>query len=235
MKIGVINASCSDSSASNLASIIGAEYLGQKYKESLDFTEYDVLFNYGVSNLNILVSPKVHIINHPNSIKKCVNKLKTFYAVYKDCNTVSFTEKPEKALTWLDEDGIVVARALTNGSQCGGLEYIYNKDQFKGYPAKFWTRYFHNEHEVRINVFRNKVISVYEKYNEDDETKFTHLKITGESPEVSKMISTISSNIGIEFYGMDVLVSPNGECKLLEVNTAPILHDETLTAIKANF
>lgn len=235
MRTGIISPECSEQSASYLADTINADYLGQAYKETIDFSDYDILFNYGVSSLNLLNSPKTTIINPPIAVKKCVNKLKTLYSLYEHCNMVQFTEKPERALKWINEGNLVVARALTNSSQGKGLEYITNEEQLKGFPAKFWTKYFEPAHEVRINVFKGNILSVYEKTNSETEMIFTHLKITGDVPEVNKMVEAISSRIGVDFYGMDVLVSNNGEYKLLEINTAPILHKETAKAIKTYF
>jgi len=237
MKIGVISPKVSEESAKYLSDIINAKYLGQRYEKTLDFTDYDILFNYGVSGFNAVIKPNCQIINNPKSVQTCVNKLKTFYSLYKDADVIQFTEKPKKAIEWIKEGNTVVARKQTNGYQGKGLEYIYTEEEFNNTPAKFWTKYFDHQHEVRVNVYQGKILTVYEKINNEakNETEFIHLDIDGEHPDVTKMISGISKNIGIEFYGMDILVDDEGNCKLLEINSAPILHKETATKLASIF
>lgn len=222
-QIAVISPKCSKESAERLASLLGAVYLPA---EQYDYTDYHAVVNYGSSN----VGEFRKVVNHPHSVKLCVNKISTLRRV---SNGVQYTKDPAVALDWLKKDGAVVARATENGSRSEGVIICFTQEAFKKSPAKFWTRYFDHEHEVRINVFKDKILSVYEKV-EVDEGIFTFfpLEIQGEeNQEVQAMINSVRDNIGITIYGMDVLVNSSGKCKLLEVNSGPILMEGTEEAL----
>lgn len=217
LKICVISPKCSKESAEHLAESLGAEYSpADKY----DYSEFDVVINYGSSNVGLFNK----VINNPTSVKICVNKISTLKRV---AHGVQWTKDPEVAKKWLKIDGAVVARATETGSKSEGATICCSEEVWRNSPAKFWTRYFDHDHEVRVNVYRNKVISVCEKIIEDGEFTFIPLDITGEHPQVKEMVNSIKENIGIDFYGMDVLVDKYGECRLLEVNSgASILNDD---------
>ena len=189
-----------------------------------DFSKYDHVINYG-SRLPFTYK---NVINPPEAVKICVNKLSTLKRLHEECNTVEYTKDKEQARLWFTEDGVVISRALQESKQGRGVTLCESLKQFEAAEAKFWTRYCHHTNEVRINVFRGKVLSIYDKRIEGGFFDFVNLKITGEHPDVTKMVTTISKNIGIDYYGMDVLVDHSNTCHLLEINSGPILHKETL-------
>jgi len=218
MKTIVISPTCSKESAERLASLIGAKYT---LNNRDDYTDFDVVVNYGCSR----VGHYNRIINHPHSVKLCVNKISTFKRVV---HGVNYTKEYDVALSWLKSDKAVVSRALEEGSRSEGVMICLNKDALDTVPAKFWTRYFPHEHEVRINVFKDKILTVFEKIEEDGMFIFHPLEIQGEeNKEVQQMIQSIRKSIGIDFYGLDVLVNKKGECKLLEINSGSVLMEET--------
>lgn len=217
-KIVVVSPKCSKESASHLAELLGAGYL--PHGILTDFTPFDLVFNYG-SSAPILYN---RVINKPAAVKICVNKISTLKRV---ANGVEWTKDRDTALDWLKSDGAVVCREFEEGSRSAGTIIAYNKEGFDTSPAKFWTRYFEHEHEVRINVYKDKILSVYEKVEEGEFFDFKLLKVEGEHKQVDEMIASISKNIGIDFYGMDVLVNKKGVARLLEVNSGPTLMEAT--------
>lgn len=223
MSIAVISPQCSKQSAERLANLLKVPFLGDMFKDKANFTDYDYVINYGVS-FPILYNK---IINSPEAVGICVNKLSTFKRISKLCKTVEWTKDRDVAYSWFKNDGVVVARSKATGSQGDGLTYCQTEQEFKDAPAKFWTRYFDHEKEVRINVYKNTILTVYDKQIKGDEFEFIPLQITGQHPDVTAMIQAIQQTIGIDLYGLDVIINKYGECRLLEVNSGAILHKET--------
>ena len=220
-KILVISPKCSDISAQYLADLLGCNYSNA---DRGDYREYDVVINYGSSRQALFN----RVINTPQAVNICVNKISTLKRVTRG---VEWTKHQNKALGWLQEDGAVVARSIQEGSRGSGITICESEEVFRNSPASFWTRYFWHDHEVRINVYKNKILSVYEKIREDGFFEFKLLKIQGDCPQVQEMIDSISQNIGITIYGMDVLINSAGECKLLEVNSGAAIHEGTEKAL----
>ncbi len=217
-RVLVISPKCSSRSAEYLSQLLGCEY--RLAGLTRDYTDFDVVINYGSSAW----AKFNHVINKPEQVKICVNKISTLKRVK---HGVKWTKDREEASLWLAEHEVVVARELECGSRSVGTTIIQSLEDFNSYKAKFWTQFFHHDHEVRINVFNGEILSVFDKVEEDGCFVFVPLEINGTVPQVQEMIDSISKNIGISFYGMDVLVNSDGECCLLEVNSGATIHEGT--------
>ena len=217
-KVLVISPKCSEESAEYLAALLGGEY--KPAGKTTDYTDFDVVVNYGSSKEAVFP----YVINTPEAVSLCVNKISTLKRVK---HGVEWTKNKEKALSWLLNGGAVVAREFECGSRSSGTTICETVETFEDTKAKFWTKYFPHTHEVRINVFRGEILSVYEKVAKDGFFTFNLLEIIGEVPQVTEMIRSITNNIGIAIYGLDVLVNSAGEYRLLEVNSGAALYEDT--------
>lgn len=218
-RLVVVSPKSTKESAMRLAGLLDADYISSKGGRE-DFTEYSNVINYGYSNKILCKS----IINKPSAVKLCVNKISTLKRV---TNGVEWTKDRNIALKWMEKDNYVVCREKEEGSRSEGIVIANTKEDFDSCPAKFWTRYFDHSHEVRINVYKGKILSVYEKVTEGEFFDFRYLTVDGEHKQVDEMIKSIGENIGIDLYGMDVLVNSDGVAKLLEVNSGASLMEET--------
>lgn len=220
--ICVVSPKCSCVSARALADILGADYRRHEYSANL--THYDVVFNYG-SSLYHQFPAKV--INNSSAVKTCINKISTLKRVV---HGVEWTQDRAQALQWLDEGDYVVCRDTPVGNRSQGITIVNTLPDFEAAPATFWTRYFEHEHEVRINVYKDKILTVYEKCVDatGEIFVFNLMEVTGEHHQVDEMIQSIRQNIGIDYYGLDVLVNAEGVARLLEINSAPVLMDDTI-------
>jgi hypothetical protein len=218
-KIVVTGPACTKESSKALADLLGGIYV--PITETQDFRGADIVINYG-SSVPFLYK---RVINHPKAVKFCVNKISTLKRVV---HGVEWTKDVNVALDWLKKDGAVVCRDKEEGNRSDGVMIAYTKAGFNECPAKFWTRYFDHVHEVRINVYKDKILSVYEKVTEGDYFDFQHMIVSGEHKQVDEMIASIRENIGIDLYGMDVLVNKKGVAKLLEINSGASLMEETI-------
>lgn len=216
-RVAVISPNCTSASAKRLASLIGADY---HHADGYDWSKYDLVINYGSSNGGEFKK----VINPPMAVKICVNKISTLKRV---AHGVEWTKDPEVAKEWLKKDKAVVCRESQTGMKSEGTNIAYTLEGFNDSPATWWSRYFPHDHEVRVNVYKGKILSVYKKVEEEGYFDFKHMEVTGEHRQVNEMIQSISANIGIDLYGMDILVNNKGVAKLLEVNSGAVLLEET--------
>jgi hypothetical protein len=216
-RVAVISPNCTSASAKRLASLIGADY---HHADGYDWSKYDLVINYGSSNGGEFKK----VINPPTAVKICVNKISTLKRV---AHGVEWTKDPEVAKEWLKKDKAVVCRESQTGMKSEGTNIAYTLEGFNDSPATWWSRYFPHDHEVRVNVYKGKILSVYKKVEEEGYFDFKHMEVTGEHRQVNEMIQSISANIGIDLYGMDILVNNKGVAKLLEVNSGAVLLEET--------
>jgi hypothetical protein len=228
-KTAVICADISVESAGRLAEILNVDCYNVTL-EPFDADKYDHIINYGTSNPVFGLNHQKYL-NKPEAVEICKNKISTIKRLVGKCNVVEYTKSREKAEVWMKQDGVVVARALQEGSQGRGISYCRTQQELDNAEAKFWAKAVFHDAEVRINVFKGKILSVFKKEEVNGFIEFVHLPIVGESPQVTKMIEAIQEGIGIDFYGMDVVVNDQGECTLLEVNSGAILQPEAEKAL----
>jgi len=221
--ICVISPACSKESAERLAYVLKGKFHNQSVEQVYDFRQFSHVINYGWGTPILYKS----IINTPKAVSLCVNKISTLKRLSPLCSTIQWTKDKEDARMWFDVDGIVVARQSVTLNQGKGLFYCSTPLEFEEMQAKLWTRYFHSIAEVRLDIYKGEILAVYKKRRTDTTTEFDVLQITEEQPQVKGMIDAIQETIGIDFYGLDVLVNSQGVCKMLELNSAPILHPPT--------
>jgi glutathione synthase/RimK-type ligase-like ATP-grasp enzyme len=157
-----------------------------------------------------------------------IQKHVTFDKLKKHNITVPYTTDLEEAATWLEEGETVVSRAVDDGHNGKGLTYITNQKELHNTKAVFWTKFIDHTNEFRINIWRNKVVSVYDKIQKNELFHFKHFKGVEEQPQLLFLVNTIYNTIGLDFCGLDVLRDKEGNLHLLEINSAPTLHKETL-------
>lgn len=226
----VISPKGSTESAQKLADALDADYFNPYQTKNVDFSKYKTVINYGYSPP--IMANKV--INDYIPINIAIDKRITFHVLGDLGITVPCTSSIQEALSWLYEGKVVVARTQVKGSNGKGLTYIYNEEQINSVEAKLYTQYIEHTHEFRINLWKDKVVSVYHKARLDDidtgNQKFKFILYKGQEthPQIIKIASIIYDKIGLDFCGVDVLCDPFGVLHVLEVNSAPILFPYTL-------
>lgn len=216
-KIAIISPKCTSKSAQYLADSIGAYYENPYKTDRYDFTEFDRVINWGYSKPVATNS----IINHFDNVRLAVNKIKTFETLVGKTNIVPFTTNPEVAHNWKTQ---VVARKLADSSKSKGIEHVNSTDLFAycNPEYKLFTKYIDHIGEFRINVFKGKVVSMLEKTVVGHNFEFK--LIPGEPiDELIDMVSAVSTNLHLDFYGLDVVFDEDNKPILLEVNSAPML------------
>lgn len=220
----VLYAKCAKESAQKLARALSADCVCAFDAPTRNFTNYDFVFNYGA---NRLIVPHRKHINKAKAVSNCIDKLKTF-KLLKDANVPipSFVEKKEEVpKSWKD----IVCRKNRCGNQADSLQYI-RKGQFLP-EAQLYTKYFEHKFEFRIVVFRGEVVGRYLKEQERNMWLLNSMDREG-FEKIDEACIRGSDALGIDYVGFDVLSNSQDDFIVLEANSAPIITDESVSAIK---
>ena len=208
---------------------IGLNILYKPYNEYNIYRQDEHLINWGCSTLigNI-------IINNSLCIRKGINKLKTFKLLCEHIDMPILTISKDVAHRWIQEGDYVVIRDRIKGSQSKGITIADSAKIVEETKAKFYTKYIHHRKEIRINCYKDKFVSAYDKVNDNKGSfDYKYIKNANEGIPliIQKMIRIVYTKIGLDIYGLDVLITEEGEYYLLEVNSAPILFPITCSRL----
>lgn len=224
-KFIIISPNVGYESASELAHQMKVPYEDPFKTDNRDFRKYDFVFKYGFSRP--IKANKV--FNKSKHIELSRNKLKTL-AAFKDSQfTIPYTENKEEAATWVGvgKSG-AVARNVVDGDNGAGVEFCFTKKDFDKAPAIFWTKYIPHTNEFRVNIWRDQVVSIYEKKTNGKYFKFCLFKGQEQHPQLVELAKEIYKRIGLDWCGADIVRDKQGNLYLLEVNSAPILFPYTM-------
>lgn len=226
-KILVISPSVAKESAKLLAKALKADWENPYKTKHRDFTPYEYVFKYGFSRP--IKSNKV--FNKTIATNKARDKLVFFELFKKDDITVLYTTEKEKALAWIKQGGCATAREFSKENNGKGLKFCTTEEDLDKFPAKFWTAFEPHTHEFRVNVWRDKVVSIYNKEIKNGFFKFTLYQGQEEQPQLVAMVKMVWDKLGLDWCGLDILCTEGGKLYLLEVNSAPILFPFTINKL----
>lgn len=232
LNTAILSPRVSKESAGVLANLLDAELVFPYETLERDFTKYDYVFKYGFSAK--IKAKKGVTFNKTAAVEKAMDKVLTFNALKGTGVTVDFTDSIMVAEGWLQDGHTVVAREFSNESNGKGITYCTTEKEFYSAPAKFWTKYSPALQELRIYLWRNKVLSIYVKETSKGFFVFKLQQGHEEHPQLIEMANKVYENIGLDFCGLDVLTEEGGHLRLLEVNSAPILFPFTAKRLVAN-
>lgn len=181
------------------------------------------------------------VLNHPGAVSAASNKLQAFNEM-QECGVSlpKFTVSAEIAAGW---DSSVVVRHVLRGHAGVGVEVIS-----AGQPlptAPLYTKYLGRREEYRVHVFSGAVIKTQRKalphdrdQSEDNWQVRTHpngwIYIRQDDEEqLSAVAIQAVAALGLDFGAVDICTKGRGDSRqvyVLEVNTAPGLEGQTLTA-----
>lgn len=199
-----------------------------------------IIINWGNSILpNWINDTNTHILNSPIAIKKAVNKL-TCLSILKDNNipTVEFTTDFLTAFKWFAEGNNVIERHNITGSKGDGI-VVADTTLHRDVPM--YSKFIEKAREYRVHVFNGKVIDIQQKKRRVDTDEvpdgviknlangwvFTRDNITPPPEDINNVAINSIKALGLDFGAIDILTK-NGVCYVLEVNTACGLEGSTL-------
>lgn len=220
----ILSPKVGEESATILADFLEVKYENPYDTGNTDYRHVDVVFKYGVSKK---IKAKT-VINKSKAVSKARDKL-AIYTLFKGTeHEIPYTLDKEEAYPWLKNKGMVLARALIKGDNGKGITFCTTKKELDVAPAKFYTRFIPHDYEFRVNVWRNKIVSIYQKKRNGDYFKFIFVKGDVTNDKLQSIVDKIHTEVGLDWYGMDVLVDKKGTFRLLELNSAPIMFPITV-------
>ena len=204
-----------------------------------------LIVNWGNSNYPTSWDiDKVEVLNNPMAVDNAIYKLSTLQMLLNnDVPTPEWTTDRGVALRW-HFDGIpIVERHNLTGSKGDGIEIVTGIDDIEGTQlgnAPLYTKLIERAREYRVHVFDGQVIDLQQKKrregNDSDGTiknldngwVFVRDDITPPPRSIFDVSVRAVQALGLDFGAVDVLTK-DGQCYCLEVNTACGLENSTLT------
>jgi hypothetical protein len=197
----------------------------------------------------------VPVLNKPENVRNATDKRRFFQIMGENGlshNIPRWTDSRTEAREFFESYGLdtVYCRTLTRGSQGRGVVVATSEEEIV--PAPLYTEGIKVDREVRVHVFKERVIDFAQKKKmssesreergiseEPDEYVRNHgngwifARSGVEIPDSVKVCALQSvSTLGLDFGAVDVVINQQGVPKLLEVNTAPGLEGTTLESYK---
>lgn len=212
---------------------------GSKFRPRVD----DLIVNWGRSNLPDF--PVGRVLNHPDAVAVCVDKLKTFHAFTEhEVPTVDWTQSHDVAEQWVRNGDTILARLQLNGRGGAGISVINGASHPEGFGrAPLYTKYHKRKAEFRVHVMDGKVISLQQKKLKDGTEKhdltfiirnhangwiFARNDITVPECVKNAAIAAVRA-CGLDFGAVDVgWNSSQDRAYVYEVNSAPGIEGTTL-------
>jgi len=222
----VLSPEVSKESAQALAEALDAELEFPYKTENRNYMKYNYVFKYGFSKK--IKAKKGATFNKSDAVEIARDKLLTFNALKDQDVTIEFTTDKNVAVQWIKDGHTVVAREFSKSSNGNGITYCQTIGELNKAKAIFWAKCIYETQELRVNIWRNKVLSIYIKIFENGFFIFKLNKGMEEHPQLVELVNKVHKSIGLDFCGLDILTDSNGKLNLLEVNSAPILFPYTI-------
>lgn len=222
----VLSSKAGFESASALADALGCKYENPFETGNRDYRAYSTIIKYGFSR-PIKTTKGSLVINKTSSTELALDKVKTFALFEGENLTVPYTLSLKEAAKWL-KDGTVVARETATGHNSEGIKFCDTGEELIEANAVFFTKWIKSTNEFRVNVWRNKVVSVYDKVENNGIFSFKLFKGVEEHPQLVSIVEKVYEKTALDWYGLDVLRDKKGNLMLLEINSAPVLYPYTL-------
>lgn len=206
-----------------------------------------IVINWGNAKIDNPEILKCQVINPPEAVAKCTNKLRFFEEISgkKGVNVPDWTTDSAVAFKWVADGAVVVARTVLNGSSGVGI-VIMDKDNPKSLvKAGLYTKYVPKRDEYRVHVIKGKVSDVqrkalrngwieehgqpnYKIRNLDNGFVYTREGFTAPNCVPAQALAAIEA-IGLDFGAVDIIFNEKqNKAYVLEINTAPGLEGTTV-------
>jgi hypothetical protein len=218
---------------------------GSRYRGS----ESHTIINWGATSKGNLTRA-VPIFNRPECVGLAVSKLQTMKRLSSSGMgqyIPKWTDSLTEATRWFTEGSSdkVYCRTLTRSSQGRGIVIAHSIEELVGAPL--FTSYVPSDREIRVHVFQGVVIDFAQKkkmsserreaegiesVNDDVRSHENGWVFAREGISINDIVKQVAiqsvSALGLDFGAVDIIITPQGVPKVLEINTAPGLEGTTL-------
>lgn len=198
----------------------------------------DVVVNWGTSKP---APAGQHILNAPAAIARAANKYFTFSALAgAEVSVVPWTANMAVAKEWKAEGATIVARKILTGHSGAGIIIVEKEDEL--IEAPLYTKYIFKTREFRVHASKTAVIDTQQKVrapgvepktwkvrSHDNGFIFQRKNIQPNDVRDALAIKAVQV-LGLDFGAVDIVEDKKGNFYVLEVNTAPGLEGQTVSA-----
>lgn len=223
------------------------EYTGIRLaKEEGRSLEGHTLINWGNSRINRRYDTADRVVNHPDLIAPCINKLTFFRDIINDRRDLipDWDTSINSLYERIGRGSKVVARSILTGHSGQGITIIPpNNQDLTIIPedVKLFVQYIPKKEEYRVHVFGDRVLSVDRKVLHTSRMQeplswevrsynngFTFMRNVP-NPGVAAFALMCHRITGLDFGAYDIIYNKKqNRYYLLEVNTAPGLEGQTI-------
>ena len=217
----------------------------------------NIVINWGSRTVTDEIR-KSTLLNPPEAIAKCSDKLKFFNL----CASVhyeedkpripNFTTDGEEAKKWVANGDIVVARKTLVGHSGEGIEFMEASHPNSFVEAPLYVEYIKKKDEYRVHFVQGAIIAIQRKALKEEmkrEAKYINWRVRNLAngfiyarnnitppPDVVEQAKKVIKVSGLDFGAIDIIWNEKGrKAYVLEVNTAPGLTGETLVDYSTAF
>lgn len=175
-------------------------------------------------------------LNHPGCVKDARDKLRTFAILSSNgVPVVEWTTNKAAAEAWLN-DGAVFVRHSTRGQGGSGIELVPGTHDWLP-DAPLYTKQFRATHEYRVHVAGDQTFVTKKRRRNGAERSavrnyangYVYCTTNVNPPNSVPSVGVAAVHaLGLDFGAVDMLCTEGGECRVLEVNTAPGLEGRTI-------
>jgi hypothetical protein len=218
-----------------------------------------VIINYGRSQWPVWWRDDLTIVNSPDAVAICCNKLKCLKALNKALvPTLDWTDNQGIANDWVRDGKRVFARTILNGKKGKGIVILSPGAPYVGAPL--YTKEYAKKHEFRVFVGGGKVLDIVQKKKMSDEKLarmgikrvdmdsrnykkgwvFAHKDMNlGPKGAINagKICVDALAACGLDYGAVDLLYKKHDDMVVCEINSAPEMRrsNTTWNAMKAYF
>lgn len=205
-----------------------------KHRDSQFVGHEDItVINWGCSDLPREVR-KCRVINEENAVLRTINKIAALEKMdeWHEFPHVGYTTSKEEASRWFPLGHSVVCRTVIDGRDGAGIVFATKEEELVDAPL--YTLFEEAEQEYRITVLRQRIICRQRKVRIPGKEKYDdRFKTTAGGygfevvPLIPRQVADAARDaincLGLDFGGVDVILTPNKRAVVLEVNSAPQL------------
>ena len=191
----------------------------------------NVLFNLGLSNCDCRGYNKV--INKPEAVRANADKL-VMLRKLKNANVCRplVISKASDALMHIEDYNGIVAKP--------GNTFIKSERMFYEYmlhnTPDYFTEFIPHDKEFRVIIYNDRLVKLYEKIRKPDYTgdlwKIENCEFKERRWEDFPGLVTVAKSavkaVGLDLCGVDIIRAMDGKYVVLETNSAPGMHENTL-------